>query len=139
LWADGDKQIGVESYQLGGESWQTILRGGITILDDQVCSIDPAVISQPVKPRFLNSRLRHIHGEKANPTTCPLRRRTPWRNEQRRSSRNELPPPHRITSSSRTNSDPEPGKCMPSMIRAKSERASWSAFLLRTKPQDADK
>ncbi len=93
-WIGGDEQIGAESYQLGGESWQAILGGGITILDDQVSSINPAVVSQPVKPRFLNGRLHHIHGEKANPTTCPLRQRTPWRNEQRRTGRNELSPLH---------------------------------------------
>ena len=39
-----------------------------------------------------------IDGKKANPTTCPLRPRTPWRNEQRRSGRNELPPLHSILS-----------------------------------------
>src|SRR6266403_1229864 len=97
-WIGGDEQIGAESYQFGGESWQAILGGGITILDDQVSSIDPAVVSQPVKPRFLNGRLHHIHGEKANPTTCPLRPRTPWRNEQRRRSRNKLSPLHSILS-----------------------------------------
>src|SRR6266403_120552 len=99
LCVGGEEHIGAESDQLGGESWQAILGGGITILDDQVSSINPAVVSQPVKPRFLNGRLHHIHGEKANPTTCPLRPRTPWRNEQRRSSRNELPSPHRMTPS----------------------------------------
>ena len=52
LWAGGDEQIGTESNQLGGESWQAILGVGITILDNQVFSIDPAVVSQPVKPRF---------------------------------------------------------------------------------------
>src|SRR5258706_14577498 len=97
-WIGGDGQIGAESYQLGGESWQAILGGGITILDDQVFSINPAVFLQPVKPRFLNGRLHHIHGEKANPTTWPLRQRTPWRNEQRRTGRNELSPLHSILS-----------------------------------------
>jgi hypothetical protein len=96
LWVGGDEHIGAESYQLGGESWQVILGGGIMILDDQVSSINPAVVSQPLKPRFLNGRLDHIHREKANSTTCPLRQRTPWRNEQRRSHRYELPPPHSI-------------------------------------------
>src|SRR6266403_2639478 len=105
LCVGGDEHIGAESYQLGGESWQAILGGGITILDNQVSSINPAMVSQPVKPQFLNGRLHHIHGEKANPTTCPLRPRAPWRNEQHRSGRNELPPPHCITSSSRTNSE----------------------------------
>ena len=38
------------------------------------------------------------YGEKTNPTTYPLRPRTPWRNEQRRSSRYELPPLHSILS-----------------------------------------
>src|SRR6266436_8170542 len=99
LCVGGDEHIGAESYQLGGESWQAILGGGITILDDQVSSINPAVVSQPVKPRFLNGRLHHIGGEKANPTTCPLRQQTSWRNEQRRSSRNELSSPHRMTPS----------------------------------------
>ena len=98
LGVGGDEQIGAESYLLRSRSWQAILRLGITILDDQVSSINPAVVSQPVKPRFLNGRLHHIHGEKANPTTCPLRQRTPWRNEQRRSSQNELPSLHSILS-----------------------------------------
>jgi len=96
LWVGGDEHIGAESYQLGGESWQAILGGGIMILDDQVSSINPAVVSQPLKPRFLNGRLHHIHREKANPTTYPLRPQTLWRNEQRRSSRYELPPLHSI-------------------------------------------
>lgn len=99
LCVGGDEYIGAESYQLGSESWQAILGGGITILDDQVSSINPAVVSQPLKPRFLNGRLHHMHGEKANPTTCPLRQRTPWRNEQRRTGCNELSPLHRMTPS----------------------------------------
>ena len=70
----GDEHIGAESYQLGGESWQAILGGGITILDDQVSSINPAMVSQPLKPRFLNGRLHHIHGEK---------RRVPCASERR--------------------------------------------------------
>ena len=53
----------------------------MAILDDQVFSINPAVVSQPVKPRFLNGRFHLIGVEKANPTTCPLRQRTRWRNE----------------------------------------------------------
>jgi len=68
---------GLRADQLGGESWQAILGGGIAILDDQVSSIDPAVVSQPVNPRFLNGRLHHIHGEKAT------RRRVPCASERR--------------------------------------------------------
>jgi hypothetical protein len=41
----------------------------------------------------------------SKPTTCPLRPRTSWRNDQRRSCRNEIPSLHCITSSSRTSSE----------------------------------
>src|SRR6476619_5559869 len=94
----GDEHIGAESYQFGGESWQAILGGGITILDDQVSSINPAMLSQAVKQRVVNGRHRFIEVENAKPTTCSLRPRTPWRNEQCRSSRNELSPLHSILS-----------------------------------------
>ena len=77
LWVGGDEHIGAESYQLGGESWQAILGVGITILDDQVSSIDPAVVSQAVKQRFLNGRLHLIMARK------PSRRRVPCARERR--------------------------------------------------------
>ena len=96
LWAAGDEQIGAESDQLRSQSWQAILGLGITIFDDQVLSIDPAMVSQAVKQRVVWIGECSTHGENAKPTTCPLRPRTPWRNEQRRSSRNELPSLHSI-------------------------------------------
>jgi hypothetical protein len=73
---------------------------GKTILDNQVSSVDPAVLSQPLKQRNLGLieglPAPVTYSEKAKPTASPLRPRTPWRNEQRRSSRYELPPPHPI-------------------------------------------
>jgi len=86
LWAAGDEQIGAESDQLRSENWQVILGLGKTIFDDQVSSIDPAMVSQAVKQR--NVAHGRTNGENAKPTTCPLRPRTPWKNEQCRSSRN---------------------------------------------------
>jgi len=73
---------------------------GKTILDNQVSSVYPAVASQPIKQR----KLGLIEGlpapityrKKAEPTASPLRPRTPWRNEQRRNARDELPPLHSI-------------------------------------------
>jgi hypothetical protein len=58
------------------------------------------VASQPIKQRKLGL-IEGLpdpitYGKKAKPTASPLRPRTPWRNEQRRSSRYELPPLHSI-------------------------------------------
>jgi hypothetical protein len=103
LWGAADEHIGAESDQLRSHSWQAILGLGITIVDDQVLSLDPAVVSQAVKQSF-PVKARTIL-ENPKPTTCPLRPRTPRRNEQRRSSGNELRPPHGTTSPSRTSSD----------------------------------
>jgi len=68
---------------------------GKTILDNQVSSVDPAVLSQPIKQRNLGliERLPApiAYSKKANPTARPLRPRTPRRNEERRSSCNDLP------------------------------------------------
>ena len=102
MWAEADEQIGAESDQLRSQGWQVILGLGKTIFDDQVLSIDPAAVSQAVKQRAVHGR---TNDENAKPTTCPLRSRTPWRNEQRRSSRSELPSLHCITSSSGANSE----------------------------------
>jgi hypothetical protein len=106
LWVAGDEQLGAESDQLGGESWQVILGSAVTIFDDQVFSINPAMLSQAVKPRVLPGRQQLIYGEKAKLTTRPLRQRTPGRNEQHRSSRNELPSPHRMTPSMASQGQP---------------------------------
>src|SRR5580704_13882657 len=119
LWADGDEQIGAESDQLRSQSRQVILGLGITIFDDQVLSIDPAAVSQAITPCDV---VNGTNGENAKPTTCPLRPRTLWRNEQGRSSRCELPSLHCITSSSRTSSEASTSgssKYMGSITRAK--------------------
>jgi len=76
------------SDQLGGQSWYVILGLGKTIFDDQVSSIDPAMASQAVKECGEQGRRPFTNCGKAKPTTCPLRPRTPWKNEQCRSSRN---------------------------------------------------
>jgi hypothetical protein len=73
---------------------------GKTILDNQVFSIYPAVASQPIKQRKLGLieglPAPITYGKKAKPTARPLRPRTPWRNEQRRSACYELPSLHSI-------------------------------------------
>jgi hypothetical protein len=72
-----------------------------TILDSQVFSIYPVVVSQPIKQRklCLIERLSAgvTYGKKTKPTTFSLRARRSWQNEQCRSSRcYELPPLHSI-------------------------------------------
>jgi hypothetical protein len=42
---------GAESNQVGGQSWYAIRGLGKTIVDNQVFSIYPAVVSQPIKQR----------------------------------------------------------------------------------------
>jgi len=66
---------------------------GITILDKQVLALDPTVIAQAVAPYIENWPIFKISQE-SNSARLPLRPRMPWRSEQRRSSRNELSPPH---------------------------------------------
>jgi hypothetical protein len=132
LWVGGDEYIGAESDQLGSESWQAILGLGVTILDDQVSPINPAMVSQAVEPRFLKGGLRLIYSEKAKPTACALRPRTRWRNEQRRRSRNEFPPSHCMTSSSRTSSEAAhisgvASVCLP-LCGPRAKRRPWSPF-----------
>ncbi|WOH48202.1 hypothetical protein [Bradyrhizobium sp. sBnM-33] len=68
--------------------------------DNQVSSIYPTEASQPIKEHTL-SLIQGLpasitYGKKAKSTASPLRPRTPWQNEQRRSSRYELPPLHSI-------------------------------------------
>ena len=74
--------------------------GGKTLLDNKVSSIYPAVVSQPIKQRKLGLieglPATITYSQKAKPTARPLRPQARWRNEQRRSSRYELPPPHSI-------------------------------------------
>jgi hypothetical protein len=49
------------------------------------------------RKRYRRSRSQnHYHRSDKRRMVCPLRPRTPWRNEQRRSSRYELPPLHSI-------------------------------------------
>jgi hypothetical protein len=73
---------------------------GKTRLDNQVSSIYPAEVSQPIKEHTLGLieglPAPITYGKKAKSTASPLRPRTPWRNEQRRSARYELPPLHSI-------------------------------------------
>jgi hypothetical protein len=54
------------------------------------------MVSQAIKPRVLKGRRQLNAGEKAKPTTCTLRQRTPWRNEHGRTGCNELSPLHSI-------------------------------------------
>jgi hypothetical protein len=67
--------------------------------DNQV-SIYPAEVSQPIKEYTLGL-IKGLpapitYSKKAKPTARPLRPRTPWRNQQRRSAAYELPPLHSI-------------------------------------------
>src|SRR5258708_17849012 len=69
---------------------------GRSVINDQVLPFDPAMIAQAVLPHFEEWQV-FDHGLKiADPTTCPLRQRMPWRNQQRRTGRNELSPLHSI-------------------------------------------
>jgi hypothetical protein len=76
LWVGGDEYIGAESDQLGSESWQAILGLGVTILDDQVSPINPAMVSQAVEPRFLKGGCGSYIARK------PSRRRAPCARER---------------------------------------------------------
>jgi hypothetical protein len=73
---------------------------GKTILDSQIFSIYPTVVSQPIKQRKLclieGLPASVTYGKKTKPTTFSLRARISWRNEQRRTGRNELSPLHSI-------------------------------------------
>jgi hypothetical protein len=67
----------------------------ISVINDQVIALDPAVTAQALVEHF--EVLQILEAAKhADPARRPLRPRTPWRNEQRRSSRYELPPLHSI-------------------------------------------
>ena len=48
----GDEHIGTKSNQVGDGSWQSIRGLGKTILDNQVSSVDPAVLSQTTQARI---------------------------------------------------------------------------------------
>jgi hypothetical protein len=90
----------MERSQLSGRSWCAILWLGETIVDSQGSSIYPTMVPQPIKQCKLGliggPPARVTQSEKAKPTTRPLRSQTPWRNEQHRSNRYELPPLHSI-------------------------------------------
>jgi hypothetical protein len=63
---------------------------GKTIINRQISSVFPAMASQPVNQRKLGliegQPTPITYSKKAKPMVRPLRPRTPWRNEQRRSS-----------------------------------------------------
>src|SRR5262249_39178730 len=68
----------------------------------QVLALDPAILAQALQeggPKSLRGRVRERWraGQVADATRLPLRPRTRWRNNQRRTDRNELSPPHWIT------------------------------------------
>jgi len=73
---------------------------GKTILENNVSSIYPAVVSQPIKQRKLGliEGLPAIitYSKKAKPMARPLCPQARWRNEQRRSRCYKLPPLHSI-------------------------------------------
>src|SRR5262252_7963928 len=70
----------------------------ISIVDDQVFALDPAVITQALLPHFGDCQILGVV-KGADPARHPLRPRTPWRNEQCRNSDYELPPLHSVLSS----------------------------------------
>ena len=55
-----------------------------------------AQAAEPCGVNWVTSRLIYPSAEETNSPRPPLRPRTPWRNEQHRSSRYELPPLHPI-------------------------------------------
>jgi hypothetical protein len=75
----------------------------ISVFDYQVLSLDPSVIAQALLKRFVNGgcgRPASIileTSKNTDPARRPLRSRTRRTNEQSRSNRNELSPPHLIT------------------------------------------
>jgi hypothetical protein len=100
LRSRSNEYIRIESNQVGDGSWQSIRGLGKAILDHQIFSLHPAETSQRIKEYTLGL-IEGLpgpiaYGKKAKPTASPLRPRAPWRNEQHRSSRYELPPLHSI-------------------------------------------
>jgi hypothetical protein len=65
----------------------------ISVVNDQVLALDPAVIAQALVQRFEDWQILEA-AQEADPARRPLRSGTPWRNEQRRGSCYELPPFH---------------------------------------------
>jgi hypothetical protein len=67
----------------------------IPVVNDQVLTLDPAVIAQAVVKHFEDRQILEA-AKRADAARRPLRSRAPWRNEQHRSARYELAPLHSI-------------------------------------------
>src|SRR6516225_5330050 len=65
-------------------------------INDEVLPFDPAMIAQAVPKHLPDCQVVRRGIKSADPARRPLRQRSPRRNEQRRSSRDELPPLHSI-------------------------------------------
>lgn len=91
-WSDQD--VGAEGHQVGDGICQSICGLRKAILYGEVLSLYPTYASQRINERKLGLikglAASIAYGEKAEPTTLTLPLRRTWRNEQRRSSRNEL-------------------------------------------------
>jgi hypothetical protein len=96
LWPGGKCQIGTESRQLGGQSWIAIGGLGVTVFDEQVLALDPAPFAQTAAPRVEKNWRIFQNAKASNSARRALGTQSRWRNEQRRSSRYELPPLHSI-------------------------------------------
>src|SRR5262249_24636471 len=84
-----DKLVRKRRYALGMP-----LRG--SVINDQVLPLDPAMIAHAVLPHLEIWQVQWRAIKIANPARRPLCPRTPWRSEQRRSTRYEISPVHSI-------------------------------------------
>ena len=91
-----NEQIGLEGDEFGRESRYALgMAFEKSVVDDQVLPLDPAVIAQALLEHFEERQILEA-AKRADAARRPLGSRTPWPNEQRRSRRYELPPPHTI-------------------------------------------
>jgi hypothetical protein len=96
LRAEANEQIGLEGDEFGRESWYALgMALVISVVNDQVLALDPAVIAQTLVEHFEELQILEA-AEQADPARGPLRSRMPQANEQRRSRSYELPPLHSI-------------------------------------------
>src|SRR5262245_2377707 len=65
----------------------------ISVVNDKVFAFDPSFFAQAAAPDLENWRIFEV-GQEADAPRRPWRPQTPWRNEQRRNSRYEVPPYH---------------------------------------------
>src|SRR5262249_27609360 len=104
LRIEANEQIGLEGDKFGCENRYALgMVLDISVFDDQVLSLDPSVIAQALLQRFVKGgRGRPASiiletSKNTDPARLSLPPRMPWANEQSRSIRNELSPPHLIT------------------------------------------